>query len=429
MSSASVVVVSGDPVGPTMAGPAIRVVELARVLAAAGHPVRVAAPAGSDASASPVPLATWSGPAELAELLVGAEVVIVFAPVLADHLWLADLGVPLVVDAYDPGLLETLESRRGDALNAQRDWVADATRHLVAPLAVADVVLVASDRQRHLVLGLLAGAGRLGPRLLAEDPALDRLVRVVPFGVSATPVPSGPSPLRRPDGPFGPEAIVALWGGGLYPWLDPVALVEAIALTTDTRLSAMFLAGPHPTPAVGEMPLVEVARRRAAELGLLGERIAFADRWVPYDERGLWLGDADIGVSLHTHHVETELAFRTRILDYFWAGLPVVCSGGDVLAEVVAADDLGIVVEPGDVLGLAAALDSLAGADDAEREARRQRTASTAARLTWVKAAEPLLEACAEPRLAADRRVAEPQARGPVATLRRMVRVARGGGG
>ena len=138
----------------------------------------------------------------------------------------------------------------------------------------------------------------------------------------------------------------------------------------------MFLAGPHPTPAVGEMPLVEVARRRAAELGLLGDRVAFADRWVPYDERGLWLADADVGVSLHTRHVETELSFRTRILDYFWAGLPVVCTGGDVLAELVAADDLGIVVDPGDVDGLAAALDALAGADDAEREARRQRTAS-----------------------------------------------------
>ncbi len=429
MSSANVVVVSGDPVGRTMAGPAIRAVELARVLAGAGHPVTLAAPSGSDPSASPVPTATWSGRGELAGLVADADAVLVFAPVLAEHLWLADLGIPLVVDAYDPGLLETLESRRGQPLNAQRDWVAAASRHLVAPLAVADVVLVASDRQRHLVLGLLAGAGRLSPRVLAEDPTLEQLVRVVPFGVSSTPVPEGPSPLRRPDGPFGPDAFVALWGGGLYPWLDPVALVEAIALTADARVSAMFLAGPHPTPAVGEMPLVEVARRRAAELGVLGDRVAFADRWVPYDERGLWLADADVGVSLHTRHVETELSFRTRILDYFWAGLPVVCTGGDVLAELVAADDLGIVVDPGDVTGLAGALDALAGADDAEREARRQRTAAVAARLSWARAAEPLLEACATPRLAADRRVEEPQARGPVAALRRVVRVARSGGG
>ena len=39
-----VLVLTGDPVGPTMAGPAIRAVELARLLADAGHAVVLAAP-------------------------------------------------------------------------------------------------------------------------------------------------------------------------------------------------------------------------------------------------------------------------------------------------------------------------------------------------------------------------------------------------
>jgi glycosyltransferase involved in cell wall biosynthesis len=425
MPSSRIVVVSGDPVGPTMAGPAIRALELARVLGGAGHDARLAAPTGSDLVVSPVPMSTWSDRDDLARAVHDADVVVVFAPVLADHMWLAELCIPLVVDAYDPGLLETLEARRGDPLNAQRDWVADASRHLLAPLAVADVVLVASDRQRHLVLGLLAASGRLGPRIVAEDPTLEGLVRIVPFGVSEAPLPEGPSPLRGPEGPFGADAFVALWGGGLYPWLDPVALVEAVAATSDRSVAAVFLAGPHPTPAVGEMPLVEVARRRADELGLSGDRVVFVDRWVPYDRRGSWLVGADVGVSLHRRHVETELSFRTRMLDYLWAGLPIVCTGGDVLADLVAADDLGVVVEPGDVNGIAAALDRLAATDPSEREVRRRRAAAAADRLTWARTAEPLLEACSQPRLAADRRVAEPQARGPVAALRRAVRVAR----
>jgi len=430
VASASVLVLSGDPVGPTMAGPAIRAVELAGVLARAGHPVTLAAPAVQ--AGAPVPAgvaAVATSGVRLVEVVADADVVVVFAPVLADHLWLGDLGVPLVVDAYDPGLLETLEARRGQAPNAQRDWVADAARHLTAPLAVADVVLVASDRQRHLVLGVLAGAGRLGPRVVAEDPGLDSLVRVVPSGVADEPPPSGPSPLRAPEGPFAADAFVALWGGGLYAWLDPVTLVEAVAAAGDERVGAAFLSGPHPTPAVGELPLVEVARRRAAELGLLGRRVHFVDRWVPYAERGAWLAGADVGVSLHRHNVETELSFRTRVLDYLWVGLPVVCTGGDVLAEVVGADDLGAVVAPGDVAGVAAALDRLAAEGDGERSARRRRSAAAARSRRWSEVAGPLLEACADPRLAADRRVAEPPARGPVAALRRAVRVARGGGG
>jgi hypothetical protein len=49
--------------------------------------------------------------------------------------------------------------------------------------------------------------------------------------------------------------------------------------------------------------------------------VVFHEQWVPYDERVDWLTDADIGVSLHRHHLETELSFRTRVLDYLWAGL------------------------------------------------------------------------------------------------------------
>ena len=426
MSSARVVVVSGDPVGPVMAGPAIRAVELARVLRGAGHPVVLAAPTGSVVAPAGPEVRPWSGRRELAAALVDADVAVVFAPIVADHPWMGELGIPLVVDAYDPGLLETLERRRGEPLNAQRDWVVAASHHLVDALARADVVLVASDRQRHLVLGALATLGRLGPRVVAEDPALDSLVRTVPFGVSDAPAPAGPSPLRGPDGPFAPEAFVALWGGGLYPWLDPVALVEAVSRTADPRVGAAFLAGRHPTPAVGETPLVAVARRRAEELGLLGERVVFVDRWVPYAERGAWLAGADVGVALHHRHVETELSFRTRVLDYLWARLPVVCTEGDVLAELVAAEDLGLVVPPDDVTAVAAALDRLAAEGAEARHERRARASAVAAGRTWHAVAAPLVDACAEPRLAPDRRVATQAAKGPVAALRRVVRVARG---
>jgi hypothetical protein len=38
-------------------------------------------------------------------------------------------------------------------------------------------------------------------------------------------------------------------------------------------------------------------------------------------------------VSTHYEHVETTFAFRTRILDYLWAGLPVVATGGDAFGR------------------------------------------------------------------------------------------------
>ena len=336
-----------------------------------------------------------------------AGAVIGFSGVLAGLPWVFDLGVPVVVDAYDPGLLETLQRFRGSPFNEQRTWVADATRHLCDPLDRADLVLVANERQRHLVLGLLAAAGRVNARTWAEDPTMGELCAVVPFGTATPrPEPVADGPLRR-GGPLVPAGgVVALWGGGLYDWLDPLLLVEAVDRCPDERVQAVFLAGPHPTPAVGRLPLVERVRARARELGLLGNRIRLVEEWVPYHERGAWLCGSDIGVSLHLDHLETTFANRTRILDYLWAGLPVLCSAGDHFADVVAAHDLGVVVPVGDAGAVAEGLARLAGTADGERGARRQRLADMAAATTWARVTAPLVEWCAAPRLAADRRTA-----------------------
>ena len=46
--------------------------------------------------------------------------------------------------------------------------------------------------------------------------------------------------------------------------------------------------------------------------------------------------EADVGVSLHLEHLETTYSFRTRMLDYLWAGLPIVASAGDGFAEIIS---------------------------------------------------------------------------------------------
>ena len=422
MTVERVLVVSGDPVGELMAGPAIRAVELARALAAAGRDVTLAVPRAG-ATDLPHEVAVVEAVSDgLRPLVAAASSVVVFAAVAAANPWLADVDAMVVVDAYDPGLLETLERRRGEPVNAQRDWVRDATTHLVEPLAFADVVLVASERQRHLVVGMLAALGRLTPRLLAEDPALDRLVRTVPFGVPAEPPEANAEhPVSGPDGLLPGVDHVALWGGGLYEWLDPLTLVEAVAIGP-SDVGAVFLAGPHPTPAVGEAPLVERARARADELGLLGRQVAFHDRWVPYAERSRWLLDCAVGVSLHHHHLETEMAFRTRVLDYLWAGLPVVCTEGDVLAELVAARELGVVVPAADPRAVSEAVGRVVHASVDERAARARRTAAVAAERTWPLVTAALVELTAEPTLAADRRVR----RSDPGRVRSVVRAVRG---
>src|SRR5690606_21328004 len=141
-----------------------RAVELARALDDAGIDTLVVAPSVLGRAPSGIRVEVAEAQQEIVAAVGGASAIIAFSAVAAENPWLFETGVPVIVDAYDPGLLETLERFRGAPFNEQRDWVRDATRHLTAPLAGADLVLVASERQRHLVLGLLTAAGRVNPR-------------------------------------------------------------------------------------------------------------------------------------------------------------------------------------------------------------------------------------------------------------------------
>jgi hypothetical protein len=85
--------------------------------------------------------------------------------------------------------------------------------------------------------------------------------------------------------------------------------------------------------------------------------VFFNDSWVDFHDRQNYLMEADAGVSTHHSHIETTFSFRTRILDYLWAELPMVVTEGDHFAELVAAEKLGVVVPAEDVDQLAKALD------------------------------------------------------------------------
>ena len=98
----------------------------------------------------------------------------------------------------------------------------------------------------------------------------------------------------------------------------------------------MFLGLRHPNPAVPEMPVATELQALSAQLGLTGKHVFFNPGWVPYERRADFLLDADVAVSTHLDHLETRYSFRSRVLDYLWAGLPMVLTAGDVLADEVA---------------------------------------------------------------------------------------------
>jgi GT2 family glycosyltransferase/glycosyltransferase involved in cell wall biosynthesis len=400
-----ILVLTGDAISERMAGPAIRAWHMAEVLAGE-HEVRLVTVnplCAPPESAFPVLAAHRR---ELPDQVAWADVVVLQGHVLemVPSLKKATSTKIVVCDVYDPMHLELLEQGK-DGTDEQRELdLLGVTKVLNNQLERGDFFLCASERQRHFWLGHLAALGRLTPSLYDADPTVRSLLAEVPFGLPGKPPQRTGTAIRGGPLGIGDTDKVVLWAGGVYSWFDPLTLVHAIdrlrADHDDVRL--VFLGMKHPNPEVPPMDIAVRTRALAGRLGLTDRHVFFNETWVPYQDRQNWLLDADCGVTTHYEHVETTFAFRTRVLDYLWAGLPIVTTDGDAFADLVRREGLGVVVPATDPDALADALARVLY--DAEFAAGcRERIAVVRERFTWETVLAPLVEFCRNPRPAADR--------------------------
>ncbi|SNR38759.1 Glycosyltransferase, GT2 family [Haloechinothrix alba] len=400
-----VLVLTGDALTARMAGPAIRAWNISATLAAE-HEVRlVTVNSRCDPPAAPFRVGS-ARRRDLAEPVGWADIVILQGHVLemAPALRTEYAHKIVICDLYDPMHLEVLEQSRSATDDARAADLAGVTRVLNTQLERGDFFLCASERQRHLWLGHLAALGRLSPQLYDADPTTRSLLSVVPFGLPAEPPErTGPGPRSVIDGIDGTDRVI-LWAGGVYSWFDPLTLIRAVDELRHSRpeVRLVFLGMRHPNPEVTDTDIGAEAMRLADSLGITDKHVFFNEHWVPYEQRQNWLLDADCGVTTHFEHVETTFAFRTRVLDYLWAGLPIVTTDGDAFADLVRAEGLGRTVPAADQHALADALEKVLY--DEEFAARcSARIADVARRYTWPRVLEPLVHFCRDPRPAADR--------------------------
>jgi GT2 family glycosyltransferase len=396
-----IAVLTGDVLEPKMAGPAIRAWHMACTLARE-HDVQLVCTQQSSLS-HPDFLVRAVDERELEDVEAWCDVMIFQGNLMRQHAVLRDTKKIVVTDIYDPFHLEVLEQARG--LDPPRRLLAvqSSTDVLNEQLRRGDFFLCASEKQRDFWLGQLAAVGRINPATYDRGENLEGLLAVAPFGVTDEP-PRHSRPVLRGVVPgIGQSDKVVLWGGGIYNWFDPLTLLRAVdklrRRLPEVRL--YFLGLKHPNPHVGEMKMAYDAVALAEELGLVGTNVFFNEDWVEYDDRQNYLLEADIGVSTHLDHVETEFSFRTRLLDYLWASLPIVATSGDSLASLIESSGIGLTVPPGDVDALEEALFRLLD-DKALNASCRTAIERVAPRYQWSTVLEPLLEFCRTPSRAPD---------------------------
>jgi glycosyltransferase involved in cell wall biosynthesis len=376
-----------DVVGAQMAGVAIRAYELARAL----QPHADVTIAGVESDAEPlgdVRQVSYDArdPRALRPHIAAADVIFSQPtwPVVTP--WLRHSGARLIFDLLTPEPFENLEylADRGEPL--RRLMLSTVVDRIAEALHVGHHFVCAGEKQRDLWIGTMMAERLLSPTTYDRDPTLRSVIDTLPFGVpSEPPVATGEGPRER----FGlePDAEIALWSGGIWRWLDAETSIRAVARLAERRprVRLVFMAASEAGPA---REAAKRAQALAAELGVLDRIVFFNDEWVPYAERGAWLLQADCNLSTHPEHLETRFAFRTRVLDCFWAGLPIVCTGGDELADRVEREDLGATAPSGDVEGTAAALERVL---ERGRGAYAEGLRRAAEEHAWPRLAEPLV--------------------------------------
>jgi len=390
-----ILLVTNDRVGRERAGPAIRCVELARVLSR-HHQVTVASSLPGEMELPGVQFLfnAVANPRPLRAVARQADVAITQGLVLDTFPFLRRCCRYIAVDLYDPYLFEYLaqKDKRLVGWRYLRQW-----QLLNDQLRRGDFFICANDRQWDYWIGRLCALGRLTAEEHERDPSFRSLLAVVPFGIDAESPRHKHAVVKGVMPGISKDDILLLWAGGIWPWFDPSTVIRGMSLIKDrSDIKLLFLGTRHPNPDIPEMPIVDESRRLAQELGVLGRTVFFREGWVPFEERQNFLLEADIGVSAHTATIEARLSFRTRILDYIWAGLPMIITEGDYFAELIAREGVGKAVSSRNADGWKEAILSLAGSQNL-RQSMQQRLQGLREQFHWEKVTEPLVRYCREP--------------------------------
>jgi glycosyltransferase involved in cell wall biosynthesis len=403
-----IMVVCNAVVGSKMASPGIRNFHMARLLQQELPDARVtlSLPPKLPSDLDPDSVAfnvVWPSQRELLSLVAEQDIIITskfpikMLPVAYDK--------KIVLDLYTPFFTEWMEMSKGDpSQRHRRAWLEPKRKNLIVQMAVSDLILCANERQRDLIIGIMATTGLISPHAYDTDPSLERLIKLAPLGIRDH------DPVRRKNILKGVHPgvretdTVLLWNGAIVEWYDLDLLVRAVHKLSLERddIKLFFMGTEHPD-SFGAKPLQGLgagATKAAMELartqGILDKNVFFNFGWATNEETEQYLLEADMAVCTYFENMETRYSFRTRYVDLFWAELPFVCTRGDVVSEMVDKRTLGVAVPQGDLDALVNAIRKLA--DDREfRDRCKANLHELRNEFTWERTLAPLVDFCRNP--------------------------------
>ncbi|CAH1059497.1 hypothetical protein [Paenibacillus pseudetheri] len=273
-----------------------------------------------------------------------------------DCLWknrfLRKVNASVIVDLYDPFVLEHLELNEDDF---RGNLIYNNMMNiLIDQLKFGDYFICASEKQKDFWLGALTSLKRINVKEYQKSKSFEHLIGVVPFGIPSIPPIKNKNVLKGVYPGIELDDKVILWGGGIWEWFDPITLIKAMQIVNQkqSNIKLFFMGINHPNTDIKRMKIVDETIKLSDHLNLTNNCVFFND-WVEYNDRHNYLLEADLGINIHKNHIETRYSFRTRILDYIWTKLPIISNSGDFFADEINTKSIGIIIEDINEINLA----------------------------------------------------------------------------
>jgi glycosyltransferase involved in cell wall biosynthesis len=411
-------IISNEVVSREMAGPAIRVWNFAGVLSEYMN-VTLAIPNKAEFPQQNFNIVQFKNDGELRSIISGCDIILCNGMTFTKYYnEIKNSNKYLIIDIYDPYNLATLAEYSQKTIKEKLEIYKSIQYYFNEQFYYGDFFICASERQRDFWLGMLSALNRVNPYSYNQDPTLQRMISVVPFGLPAGKPIHTSKVLKGVVRGIDKDDFVVIWGGGIYNWFDPLTLVRAMAEIYKTRkdIKLFFMGIKHPNPEVRELKLVDETINLAKKLGVYEKNVFFNFGWIEYEDRQNYLVESDAGIITHPRHIETRFSFRTRVLDYLWAGLPIISTVGDSLSDMVERKGLGFAVDEESISDIVKAVTRLAD-DKAFYHKCVKNIEKVAGDFTWEKVCKPIIDFCRDPVFSAKRNINDGEDDNPKAVI------------
>ncbi len=372
-------------------GPGIRIFEIAKALQRKGHKVFIAeSKREKEELKENINFVTWNN-----NLLNNIEKKfdVAFIQVWCnDPTFLSKLNsIPTIVDIYAPYLVEHIYYHyklNNVGLNDFRDNVMIP---FYLPFLQGDFFVCANKEQFDYYLGILTLLGRINPSISNK-----RIIDIVPVGVSKKKPEFKKNVLKK----IIKNKKIIIWPGGFFPWFDPLTAVKSIEIVKKKYkdIALVFVGSYNPlAPKALTYKYVKEIKEYVRKKRLLNKNIYFLPWQNHKDYQNIYF-EAELAVISYKNNLEAKLSSRTRTTDCFWGRLPVICTEGDSISNLIKKEGLGLTVQEKNSNELADKIIFYLK-NKRELEKTKKRIDKFTKTFFWDRIIEPLHKFCSKPEI------------------------------